>query len=80
MPTMTYENTAFCPLCKEPLEIVERIDARDIGGVLVCRCPECGHICQFSEDVLKGSAKRCTQRLRENTPNNSKESAYDDRL
>lgn len=66
MPAMTYENTAYCPLCRlhSELEIIERREMPNLGAMLLCRCPHCGNVSLFSEEILKGSAKRCAQRLR----------------
>lgn len=65
MSNMTYENTAYCPLClHSELEIIERREMPDLGAMLLCRCSHCGNVNLFSEGVLKGSAKRCAESLR----------------
>lgn len=66
MSNMTYENTAYCPLCRfhSELEIIERRESSDLGSMLLCRCSYCGNISLFSEEVLRGSAKWRAERLR----------------
>lgn len=81
MSNMTYENTAYCPLClHSELEIIERHESPDLGPMLLCRCSCCGNVSLFSEEVLKGSAKRCAESLRENTPDDCKKAPNNGRL
>lgn len=71
MTEMTYEERALCPLCKSPLEIIERKTLPNIGSVLVCRCARCGHLATFSESKLSVSTKSRAESLREDAPDNS---------
>jgi C4-type Zn-finger protein len=72
---MTYEEKARCPLCQTKLGIMERKMLPNVGSVLVCRCPRCGHLESFSEEKVSGSAKSCAERLRENSPDDRKEAS-----